>query len=64
MTTGTYTALATDKKGVQKTMWIEAEHQQEAEHKAQAEARKRGLKYIFDSVDFDESDENNNGITF
>ena len=64
MKKGTYTAAAKAQDGTIKTLYIEAENQQEAEHQARTKAKARGLKFINDSIDFDPEDENNFGITF
>jgi hypothetical protein len=64
MKIGTYTALGKTPNGEFKTLYVEAYTQQEAEILARAKASSRGLKFIADSVDFDDEDENNFGITF
>jgi hypothetical protein len=64
MKKGIYTAAAQAKNGVFKTLYIEAENEQEAEHQARSKAKAQGLKFIIDSVDFDPDDENNFGINF
>ena len=61
---GTYTALGEDKQNNFKTIYADASDHQEAEGIARSKARKLSLKYVSGSLDFDDSDENNEGLTF